>query len=206
MREQTSFRDLVIKERPAGDASLEEAALILAEEVLSGRLTLKHWTNAVDQWIARVNCVAQWMPELELPLLDDEARRHLIEQICYGATRAKEVKERPVLPTFMDWLSPQQQEWIEKFAPEQINLPGGRQPKVIYEDGSPPTIATRLQDLYGVTENIRLCSGKVEVLVQILAPNQRPVQVTQNIAAFWRDSYPAIKKQLQGRYPKHEWR
>lgn len=205
-REQVLFRDLILRSSPGRDASPEEAALILAEEVLAGRCTLKHWTHAVDQWIARVNCVAEWMPELELPALDQEARRHLVEQICYGAVRCKDLKERPVLPTFKDWLSHEQQEWVTKLAPEQITLPGGRQPKIIYEEGAPPTISTRLQDLYGVTENLKICSGRVELLVQILAPNQRPVQVTRNLADFWRDSYPAIKKQLQGRYPKHEWR
>jgi ATP-dependent helicase HrpB len=206
VREQTLFRDLVLSSSLRGDASPEEAAPILAEEVLAGRCTLKHWNHAVDQWIARVNGVAQWMPELGLPPLDEEARRHLIEQICYGALRCKEVKDRPVLPTFKDWLSPEQQQWVETFAPEQITLPRGRNPKIIYEEGAPPTISTRLQDLYDLNENLSICSGRIQILVQILAPNQRPVQVTQNIAAFWRESYPAIKKQLQGRYPKHEWR
>lgn len=206
VREQTLFRDLVLSSSLRGDASPEEAAPILAAEVLAGRCTLKHWNHAVDQWIARVNGVAQWMPELGLPPLDEEARRHLIEQICYGALRCKEVKDRPVLTTFKDWLSPEQQQSVETFAPEQITLPRGRSPKIIYEEGAPPTISTRLQDLYDLNENLSICSGRVQILVQILAPNQRPVQVTQNIAAFWRESYPAIKKQLQGRYPKHEWR
>lgn len=206
VREQTVFRDLVLRERPCGDAVPEEAAPVLAEEVLAGRATLKHWNHAVDQWIARVNCVSEWMPELEIPPLDEEARRHLVEQICYGATSAKEIKERPVLPTFKQWLSPEQEEAVKKLAPEQIGLPRGRQPKVVYEEGAPPTISTRLQDLYDVKENLCICSGRVEILVQILAPNQRPIQVTKNIAGFWNESYPAIKKQLQGRYPKHEWR
>lgn len=206
VQEQRVFRDLVLAARAGGDASPEEAAPILAEEVLAGRLTLKHWTNAVDQWIARVNCVAAWMPELELPILDADARRYLIEQICYGAIRGKEVKDRPVLPTVRDWLSPEQQEWVKQFAPEQISLPRGRKPKILYEEGAPPTIATRLQDLYGLNEDLTLCNGRIKIRVQILAPNQRPVQVTDNIAEFWRVSYPEIKKQLQGRYPKHEWR
>lgn len=206
VREETLFRDLLLESKVAGEASFQEAAPILADEVLAGRCTMKHWTHAVDQWIARVNCLSRWMPELEIPPLTAEDQRYLVEQICYGALSCKELKERPVLPTFRDWLSPEQQALVEKFAPEQIVLPGGRRPKVAYSEENPPTIAARVQDLYGVTENLRLCAGRVEILVQILAPNQRPVQVTQNIAGFWKDSYPAIKKQLQGRYPKHEWR
>lgn len=206
VHERTLFRDLVLGTRAAGEASAEEAAAILADEVMAGRLTLKHWTHAVDQWIARVNCLAAWMPELELPVIDPDARRYLIQQICYGATRPKEVKDRPVLPTIRDWLSPEQQEWVRKFAPEQIVLPRGRKPKIVYEEGAPPTIATRLQDLYDLNEDLMICAGRVKVRVQILAPNQRPVQITDNIAEFWRVSYPEVKKQLQGRYPKHEWR
>ena len=204
--EQRVFRDLILGTKYIGDASPEEAAPILAEEVLAGRITLKNWNHGVDQWIARVNSVAEWMPELEIPVIDEEARHYLIEQICYGAVRSKEVRDRPVLPIVRSWLSPEQQNWVKEFAPEQISLPSGRKPKIIYEEGAPPTISTRLQDLYGVTENLKICAGRIHIRFQILAPNQRPVQITENIAEFWRDSYPDIKKQLQGRYPKHEWR
>lgn len=206
VREQTLFRDLVIDSKSAGEATPEEAAPILADEVIAGRATLKNWNHAVEQWIARVNNLSHWMPELGLSGFSDEDKRFLLGQICYGAVSYKEIKEKPVLPVFRDWLSPEQQALVEKFAPEQISLPSGRNPKVTYANDAPPTIAARLQDLYGVEENLRLCAGRVEILVQILAPNQRPVQVTSNIADFWKNSYPAIRKQLQGRYPKHEWR
>lgn len=205
-REETLFRDLVLAARHGDGVPPERAAAILADEVLAGRCTLKHWDHAVEQWIARVNCLAVWMPDLGLPPLTSDDRKHIIEQICHGASSSREIKDRPVMPIVRSWLSDEQQQWVEKFAPAQVELPKGRKPKITYSEQAAPTIAARIQDLYGLEENLRIANDRVELVVQILAPNQRPVQVTRNIAAFWSDSYPAIKKQLQGRYPKHEWR
>jgi ATP-dependent helicase HrpB len=78
--------------------------------------------------------------------------------------------------------------------------------KLVYSETDPPQLSARVQDLYGLEENLRLAEGRAPVRIHILAPNNRPVQVTEDIAAFWKNSYPEIKKQLQGRYPKHEWR
>ncbi len=69
-----------------------------------------------------------------------------------------------------------------------------------------PSIAARIQDLYGVEQELRIAQGRVALVIQVLAPNQRPIQVTQNLATFWRESYPKLKQELQRKYPKHEWR
>jgi ATP-dependent helicase HrpB len=104
------------------------------------------------------------------------------------------------------WLNGAQVALVEKHCPERIELPGGRKPKVIYSPEIPPHFATRLQDLYGVKETPRIAMGRVALTVHLLAPNQRPVQITQDLAGFWRDHYPRVKQELQRKYPKHEWR
>ena len=91
-------------------------------------------------------------------------------------------------------------------APERIELPTGRTVKVVYSVEGPPTIAARIQDLYGIKEGLWVANHRVAVRIQVLAPSNRPVQVTDNLAVFWRDTYPKLKQQLQRRYPKHEWR
>jgi ATP-dependent helicase HrpB len=212
VRRQRRFRDLPLAVTLSDDPPKEQAAALLASEVLAGRCPLKNWDAAVDQWIARLNSLASWMPDLTLPRMDADGRRALIEQICYGATTYKAIKERSVWPAVRAWLSPQQQEWLETYAPERIPLTtskGARQAKLTYadaSDGAPPVLAARIQDLYGVTGGLRVASGRIPVVIQVLAPNHRPIQVTQDLANFWRESYPKIKPELQRKYPKHEWR
>ncbi len=205
-RKEIRFRDLLLEEKAAGDPPPEEAAMILAREVANGRCPLKHWNEAVEQWILRVNRLHEWMPELGLPVTGQQDRSAMIEHICHGAFSYNEIIDRPVLPIVKSWLSQRQQSWIEKYAPERIQLPRGRAVKVVYSADGPPTIAARIQDLYGIKETLRIANRRVPVRIQVLAPSNRPVQITENLAAFWRETYPKIKPGLQRKYPKHEWR
>lgn len=212
VRRQRRFRNLALAETLSDDPPKEQAAALLAGEVIAGRCPLKHWDAAVEQWIARVNALAVWMPDLGLPPITAGDRRALIEQICYGATSYKAIKERAVWPMVRAWLSPAQQTWIEDYAPERVDLTtsrGSRRVKLVYPDagdGSPPVLAARIQELYDVTGGLRVAAGRIPVVIQVLAPNHRPIQVTQDLANFWRESYPRLKLELQRKYPKHEWR
>lgn len=199
------FRDLMLDftEQDATDPGA--AAQILAEEVLSGRCPLKNWDDAVEQWFIRLACLREWMPELDLPVAGDEARREIVARICRGAFTYKAIKDIEVWPVLQEWLSPQAARWLDQFAPERLELPGGRKARVIYTAGAAPVTAARIQDLYGVT-SLTVAKGRQPVTIQILAPNQRPVQITTDLANFWKESYPKLKQELQRRYPKHEWR
>ncbi len=205
-REERRFRDLLLDEKISDHPPADEAAEILAREVAAGRLVLENWDEPVEQWILRVNRLREWMPELELPAIAEEDRTVMIEHLCHGASSANEIKERPVLPVVKSWLSRQQQAWIEEYMPERIQLPKGRMVKVVYSADGPPTIAARIQDLYGIKEGLWIANRRIRVRIQVLAPSNRPVQITENLADFWRDTYPKLKQQLQRRYPKHEWR
>ena len=205
-RRETRFHDLVLASAQSDKAPPGEAAALLAREVLAGNCPLEHWDHAVDQWIIRLNRLRQWMPELELPALDEADRAALIEQLCYGAATYKEIKERAVWPVVKSWLSPQQQDFLEKYAPERLEMPNGRRFKIAYDPAGPPTIAVRIQDLYGVEQSLVIAAGRVPVTIQVLAPNHRPIQVTQNLATFWREAYPKVKAELQRRYPRHVWK
>jgi ATP-dependent helicase HrpB len=205
-RVEKRFRDLTLAESGAAEPPTDEAAAILACEVAAGRLSLQQWDDSVEHWILRVNRLREWMPELELPAIGEADRIVMIEHICHGAASYNEIKNRPVLPVVKSWLSRQQQSWIDEYAPERIQLPRGRMVKVLYTADRPPTIAARIQDLYGIADALRIADRRIALRIEILAPSNRPVQVTENMAAFWRDTYPQLKQQLQRRYPKHEWR
>jgi ATP-dependent helicase HrpB len=204
--EQLRFRDLVIGTRRIEPPPLDAAGELLAQEVISGRVTLSDWDDAAEQWILRLNLLGRWCPELGLPPIGDEDRKHLVQQVCHGTFTYKEIKDKPVKPMLKNWLSGAQQELLDKHAPERLSLSNGRTPKVVYDSTNPPHISIRIQELFGVNKTPAIAMGRTPVLVHILAPNHRPVQITQDLASFWREQYPKVKQELQRKYPKHEWK
>ncbi len=205
-RRVTRFRDLEIRSERSDDVPAEQAAALLATEVGAGRCQLDNWNFDVEQWISRLDCLAGWCPEYELPRLTPSDRKTLLEQICLGASSYREIKDRAVWPVVKSWLSAAQQDLLDRMAPERLELPGGRRAKITYADNAPPTLAARIQDLYGVDGDLRIAGGKVPLVIQVLAPNQRPVQVTTSLSNFWKESYPKLRQELARKYPKHEWR
>jgi ATP-dependent helicase HrpB len=203
---QTLFRDLVIESKRADNPPADAAAALLAGEVLRGSLTLKQWDHEVEQWIARVNFLADACPDLGVPPLSADDRRHIVEQVCLGVFSYKELKDKPVWPAVRSWLTPAQAELVDRNAPERVELPGGRRSKVTYPPDGPPYFSSRIQDLYGLQETPKIARGRIPLVAHILAPSHRPVQITRDLASFWKDHYPRIKQELQRKYPKHEWR
>ncbi|MFA5027540.1 MAG: ATP-dependent helicase C-terminal domain-containing protein, partial [Candidatus Methylomirabilota bacterium] len=183
----------------------DAAAGLLAGEVIKGALTLKAWDHAADQWVQRVNNLAVWCPELGIGPITEDDRRAMIAQICLGSVSYKEIKEKPVWPVIREWLNSRQQHLLDQYCPERIHLSNGRKAKVTYTRES-PFISLRIQELFGVEDKITVARGRIPVLIHILAPSQRPVQITQDLAGFWRDHYPQVKRELQRKYPRHEWR
>jgi ATP-dependent helicase HrpB len=204
--EQFRFRDLPLDKRRIEPPPADDAARLLADEIVAGRLMLHEWNHSVEQWILRLNLLGKWCPEFALPAINQEERKLLVEQLCHGAFSYKEIKDRPVKPLVQGWLSGAQRESVEKHAPERIELSNGRTPRLTYDASGPPFIALRIQELFDVQKLPKIALGRVPVLVHILAPNMRPVQVTQDLASFWRDQYPRVKSELQRKYPKHQWK
>ena len=160
----------------------------------------------VDAWLARITLVATHCPALGVPAIAPADRQAMIEQVCLGARSAKAVKTRPVWPVLQQWLSPAQTAAVQAYAPERVTLENGRQARLHYDDPSGPYLAMRIQELYDTHHAPLICMGHVRVKVRILAPNQRPIQITDDLASFWQSGYERAKKDLRGRYPKHEWR
>ncbi len=205
-RRMTKFRDLMLRSGPGGEPDPAAAARIFSEKVAGGELSLPLWNESVEQWIARLNCLAAWMPELELPVICAGERKFLLEQIAQGVTNYRALKDRDPWPVLRGWLSAPQRAALDVCAPEKIKLPGGRAVRVIYVEGRPPVMAARVQDLYGIDAPITVADGRVRVRVEVLAPNQRPIQVTEDMGSFWRNTYPQLRPEYARRYPKHEWR
>lgn len=205
-RKETRFRDLVLASKESDQGvNLSLAAEMLAERVISGELTLKNWDDAVEQWTARLNLLSRMMPELALPSWSHDDRVAAIAQICHGSVAYKDIKEAAVWPVLRDWLNYQQHQMLEKHAPEWLKLAQDRRAKITYPAEGDPYIAVRVQHLFGTWETPRICGGKQPLLVHICAPNQRPWQMTKDLHSFWASGYTQMKKDLAGRYPKHDW-
>jgi ATP-dependent helicase HrpB len=204
--ELVRFRGLALSAKRMEPPPADAAARLLTEEVMAGRLPLPNWDHSVEQWLLRLRLLCQHCSELQLPPITDEDKRHIIEQLCHGAVSYKDIKEREVKPVVMAWISESQRQLLDKHAPERLSLSNGRTPKVSYKTGANPHIALRIQELYDVTQTPRIAMGRVPVLVHILTPGMKPIQITQDLGNFWREHYPRIKSELQRKYPKHEWR
>lgn len=206
VRRAKVFRDLVLENRDRDAEPGPAAASCLAAQVLEGKLRLNGWDDAVEQWMHRVNFLARLCPEQNLPAMGADERHHIILLVCDGAVCYRDIKDASVLPHARSLLSWEQQQFVEKQAPERIELPGGRRAKVTYAESADPFLSARIQDFYGVTDDIRVALGRHALTLHILAPSHRPVQVTRSLKSFWTETYPGLKQQLQRQYPKHEWR
>ena len=200
------FRGLALSAKRIDPPPADAAARLLADEIIAGRLPLPAWDHGVEQWLLRLRLLCQHCPELQLPPITEDDRKHIIGQLCHGAVSYKDIKEREVKPLVMSWLSEAQRQLLDKHAPERLTLVNGRTPKVAYEATGSPHISLRIQELYDVTQTPKIALGRVPVVVHILTPGMKPIQVTQDLASFWREHYPRIKSELQRKYPKHLWR
>src|SRR6185503_4840265 len=200
------FNGLVIEQRIRPDAPPGEAAEMLVEQITQGALKLDRWDEAVAQWIERTRCVADWFPKRGLIRYDTDDVRVILHEIVAGATRFSQIRDRACIDAVRNALSWDDQRFVEKMSPDSIQLPGGKRMTIEYRFGSHPKGRAKIQDLYGLDDTPRVAGGAAAVLLEILGPNFRPVQVTQDLRGFWQKLYPELKKELKRRYPRHEWR
>lgn len=207
-RVERRFRDLVLEAKERDDAPSDAASRLLAEEVAAGRLELEKWDAPVDAWIRRVNFLSKHCPELGIPPFDDAARRMVIEEVCAGAVAYRDIRERPVFGVVRGWLTHEQAMALESYCPEKIVLPRKKHPaRIEYTEDGQAEIEATVQELYDFPgSKLRVCLGKVPMVVCIQSPARRTQQRTTDLDAFWKGSYEGVKKELRGRYPKHEWR
>lgn len=207
-RVERRFRDLVLEAKERDDAPSDAASRILAEEVAAGRLELEKWDAPVDAWIRRVNFLAKHCPELGIPVFDDAARRMVIEEVCTGAVAYRDIRDRPVFGVVRGWLTHEQAMALETYCPEKLILPRKKHPaRIEYTADGQAEIEATVQELYDFPgSKLRVCLGKVPMVICIQSPARRTQQRTTDLDAFWKGSYEGVKKELRGRYPKHEWR
>jgi ATP-dependent helicase HrpB len=189
---------LVIEEsRAAPDAAA--AAEMLAEKVMEAGLERFTDSEELANFQARIEFAAS---HADIPAPDV---RRGVRDLAEGLTSFAEMKQALGDGGLVRALSRNLPRHIDEIAPLRVPLPRGRQVKVHYEPGKPPWIESRLQDFFGMRETPRIAGGKAALLVHLLAPNHRPVQVTTDLVGFWERLYPQVRRELMRRYPKHAW-
>ena len=156
----------------------------------------------MEQYLARVRFATQHGP---VPMPDAEAALRTLAIGLKSFAELEAAARGAVVRTMEQQLPPAARRLLEEIAPERIKLPRGRSVVVHYEAGQPPWIASRLQDFFGMRATPTVARGAVPVVVRLLAPNQRPVQMTSDLAGFWQRLYPQVRKELSRRYPRHAW-
>jgi ATP-dependent helicase HrpB len=204
-RRKVYYEDLILSETPIAVALDDVTAETLFEAARVNWSAVCPEDSAVSTWLNRAQFVAAAVPEFELPTFNDEQREEVLRELCNGRKSFAELRSAPWLHAFKSALTWDQQQAVEREAPERFTVPSGKSFKLDYEPGRPPVLAARIQDLFGVRETPRIARGRVKVLVHLLAPNQRPQQVTDDLPSFWANTYTEVRKELRRRYPKHAW-
>ncbi len=203
------YDQLVIDESRVQDVHGEQAAKVLAEAALSSGLQRFVDSDRLDNFLSRVAFLAEAFPEAEIPALNEEDVRRALVALCEGLRSFAELRaaagQGGLLEVLRGRLSAEQQRLLAQHAPEFVSIAGRRQVRVNYERSQSPWIASRLQEFFGMKEGPKIAGGRVTLVLHLLAPNQRPVQVTSDLAGFWQRHYPQIRRELSRRYPRHAW-
>ncbi|HET8819790.1 MAG TPA: ATP-dependent helicase HrpB [Xanthomonadaceae bacterium] len=211
---ETRYDGIVLAARPAGRVDPAQAATALVDAIRTLGLDALPWGHATRQWRARVQCLRAWAPGLSLPDLGDAALLDTMDAwlapAFAGRTRLDALDAdgfANALHGLLDW---SQRRELDRLAPLRIGVPSGMERPVTYGvdgDGEPqpPVLAAKVQELFGLADTPRIVDGRVPVVLHLLSPAGRPLQVTADLRSFWNTTWPEVRKEMKGRYPKHPW-
>jgi ATP-dependent helicase HrpB len=213
-RREQRFDRIVLSSKPAGRVDPALAAQALCEAVAELGLGALPWTDGIRQFRARVRCLGEWQPGLGLPDLSDAALLASLDDwlkpALSGKTRLDALGEQELgeaLRTRLEWNLRQK---LDQLAPTRITVPSGMERAIEYAiddhgHAAPPVLAVKLQELFGLADTPCIADGRVPVLLHLLSPGGKPLQVTRDLKGFWERTYPEVKKEMKGRYPRHPW-
>jgi ATP-dependent helicase HrpB len=199
----------IVLERRSVPVKPADALPALLAAVRAKGLDALPWSDHARRLRARMQALRAWMPELGLPdvseaallaSLEDWLAPHLDGRHRLDALGAEELSQ--ALASRFDY---DQRRTLDAQAPESLLVPSGQSRRLEYAEGEPPVLAVKLQELFGLADTPRIGGGRIPVTLHLLSPAGRPIQVTQDLKGFWERTYPEVKKELKGRYPRHPW-
>lgn len=202
-RAETRYEGLVIDSTPLPQVPPEAVTLLREAALARGPRAFVDDAAALDAWLARLSFLVEHRPST--PRVDEADVARVLGSMCEGRRSFAELRQAGLLAHLQAELSAEDLAALGQLAPERVKLPGGRSLVVHYEPDRPPWVQSRLQDFFGSTQGPAVARGRVPLVLHLLAPNRRAVQVTTDLAGFWERHYPGLRKALMRRYPKHSW-
>ncbi len=210
-REQRRLGSLVLREKPLANPSAEmvQQALLAAIRKVGLDATLP-WTPGLRQWQARVNLLRRHLPAAaDWPDMNDAALTERLEDwlapYLQGITKLSQLANIDLHAALTHQLDYTQQKLLDAEAPTHLQVPSGSNIPIDYTQGENPVLAVRLQEMFGCAETPSVAGGRVKLVLHLLSPARRPLQVTSDLAGFWQSSYRAVRAEMRGQYPKHDW-
>jgi ATP-dependent helicase HrpB len=199
------YRDLLVREDRSAAVDPDDASAAMAAALRPRAVELFQRNEDAAQWLARLDLLRRWMPEAGWPEFDSEVLAGLLEAACAGKRSVEEIERMPLVPLLRGRLTRAQSRLLDEQAPQSLVVPSGQRVRLTYAPDRPPVLAVRLQELFGWTETPRVAGGRLAVVLHLLGPNFRPVQITDDLRSFWASTYFQVRKDLRARYPRHAW-
>lgn len=199
----------IVLERRSVPVKPEDALPALLAAVRSKGIDALPWSDHARRLRARMQALRGWMPELGLPDVSDAALlatlEHWLAPYLNGKRRLDALSAEELSQALGALFDHGQRRALDAQVPESLTVPSGMTRRLEYAEGEPPVLAVKLQELFGLADTPRVANGRVPVTLHLLSPAGRPIQVTQDLKGFWERTYPEVKKELKGRYPRHPW-
>jgi len=200
---------LTLSVKPLAKPSEEELHRAMLNGIRDKGLGVLNWSPEAEQYRIRLGCAARWLPEYEWPAVDDASllanlESWLLPQMggVHSLRALKALDVKAALQNLTDWTTRQR---LETLLPEHYTVPTGSRIAIRYHEDNPPALAVRMQEMFGEATNPAIAQGRVPLVLELLSPAQRPLQITRDLSAFWAGSYREVQKEMKGRYPKHVW-
>jgi len=203
-RSRTMYLDMVLREDTDAPVDALHAGPVLAGALRPVATKLFADDPACSELLARVALLRRHLPEHRWPTFDDAELADVIGDACAGRRSFDDLTRGGLVALLTARLAYPLDRLLDQHAPPTLEVPSGSQIRVDYA-ANPPVLAVRLQELFGLSETPRIAAGRVGVRLHLLAPNYRPVQITEDLKSFWANTYFQVRKDLRARYPKHSW-
>ncbi|KTS15767.1 ATP-dependent helicase HrpB [Pantoea dispersa] len=200
---------LILRAQPQARPEPEILHAAMLRWIREKGLAVLGWTPEAEQLRLRLQCAAQWLPEEAWPTLDDDTLLATLEHWLLpemGTVRdLKGLQSVNLVSALLHLLTWSQRQRLDTVLPTHYTVPTGSRLPIRYDAEKPPALAVRMQEMFGEAQNPAVADGRVPLVLELLSPAHRPLQITRDLAAFWRGAYPEVQKEMKGRYPKHPW-
>jgi ATP-dependent helicase HrpB len=199
----------IVLERRSVPVQAEDAVPALLAAIRNRGLDALPWSEPARRLRMRMQSLREWMPELELPDVSDayllDTLQGWLAPYLQGKRKLDALSEDDLSQALSALCDYEQRRQLDAQAPDSLMVPSGQTRRLEYSPGEAPVLAVKLQELFGLADTPRIAGGRIPVTLHLLSPAGRPIQVTQDLKGFWERTYPEVKKELKGRYPKHPW-